>query len=163
MQKTVAVIGLIVVLGAGIYFFTGKESLKPNPAPIIDEAVRPEGESPVETGEVAETGTDDKTAESVSSNLQRTTAVSYLTPARTTHNMDVALEIDETGVITGANILYDDGDGFSNPHQERFDGSYRQLVVGQNIDEFNLSTVAGASLTTKAFNEAVNKIAEDRV
>jgi hypothetical protein len=33
--------------------------------------------------------------------------------------------------------------------------TYNPIVVGQKIDNLNLNTVAGASLTTAAFNKAV--------
>jgi hypothetical protein len=65
-----------------------------------------------------------------------------------------------SGVVTDAAITYDgQSSGFSNPNHERFDAAYKAEVIGKNLSEVSLSRVGGASLTSKAFNDAVAKIA----
>lgn len=88
-----------------------------------------------------------------------TAAVTYLTPARSTLSMDVTLTLADDKVTT-ASIIYDNGDGPSNSHQRRFDAAYQAEVVGRSLADIALSRVAGASLTTDSFNEAVAAVAE---
>lgn len=163
MQRTTVLIVAAILVVGGVYFFTGRDSA-PTDAIVTDPATRPEADAPVATEESAETTMDDDTAMTAASETATpyTTAVTYLTPARTTHDMAVTLTIDENGVVTDASIVYDNGDGFSNSHQERFDGEFRSVVIGQALTDIELSTVAGASLTTAAFNEAVTKIVAER-
>src|SRR3989344_1271792 len=79
------------------------------------------------------------------------------TPARTTLEIDVTLTV-EGGIVTDANVVYDNGEGFSNPNQERFDGAYKAEVIGKPLNDISLSRVGGASLTSNAFNEALEII-----
>jgi uncharacterized protein with FMN-binding domain len=50
----------------------------------------------------------------------------------------------------------------SNPNTRKFQGQFAggiaAQVVGKNIDELNVSKVAGSSLTSGGFNQAVEKI-----
>ncbi|MDQ0768642.1 uncharacterized protein with FMN-binding domain [Pseudarthrobacter defluvii] len=50
----------------------------------------------------------------------------------------------------------------SNPNTRKFQGEFAggiaAQVVGKNIDELNVSKVAGSSLTSGGFNQAVEKI-----
>jgi uncharacterized protein with FMN-binding domain len=50
----------------------------------------------------------------------------------------------------------------SNPNTRKFQGQFAggiaAQVVGKNIDELNISKVAGSSLTSGGFNQAVEKI-----
>jgi len=50
----------------------------------------------------------------------------------------------------------------SNPNTRKFQGQFAggiaAQVVGRNIDELNVSKVAGSSLTSGGFNQAVDKI-----
>ena len=50
----------------------------------------------------------------------------------------------------------------SNPNTRKFQGQFAggiaAQVVGRNIDELNVSKVAGSSLTSGGFNQAVAKI-----
>jgi hypothetical protein len=164
MQKTVAIVAVVVVVGAGAYFLTGRETTTiPVTTPDTETArTESEAETPVAIEETAETSTDDTVAETAAAETPYTVAVSYLTPSRTSHDMDVTLVIAEDGTITDASIVYDNGEGFSNGHQERFDNAYKSEVIGQQLEDIELSTVAGASLTTDGFNDAVAKIIAER-
>jgi hypothetical protein len=50
----------------------------------------------------------------------------------------------------------------SNPNTKKFQGQFAggiaAQVVGRNIDELSVSKVAGSSLTSGGFNQAVEKI-----
>ena len=86
-----------------------------------------------------------------------TTRVSYLTPSRSSHDMDVTLTI-ENDVVVASSITYDGGDGPGNSHHRRFDAAYKSEVVGMQLSEISLSRVGGASLTSASFNEAVANV-----
>jgi uncharacterized protein with FMN-binding domain len=46
-------------------------------------------------------------------------------------------------------------------YQSKFASGYRSLVVGKNINEVKLSRVAGSSLTSNGFNDALEQIKQD--
>jgi uncharacterized protein with FMN-binding domain len=50
----------------------------------------------------------------------------------------------------------------SNPNTKKFQGEFASgiaaQIVGKDIDELNVSKVAGSSLTSGGFNEAVEQI-----
>ncbi|MFN3187972.1 MAG: hypothetical protein ACK42D_00280 [Candidatus Paceibacteria bacterium] len=86
----------------------------------------------------------------------------YLTPARTEHVVDVTLTL-ENGIVTNSTVLFDgraEGES-SNDNQARFADAYKTQVIGKSLGEISLSRVGGASLTSRAFNEAVVKIAAE--
>jgi hypothetical protein len=159
MQKIIAIVVVVIVIAGGSYWFSGRSS---TPEGSETEIARIETEAPVAIEEVPELASDDNSAEAIASALPYTASVSYLTPSRTSHDMEVTLIINSNGIVEDASIVYDNGDGFSNGHQERFDNNYRSLVVGQSLETIDLATVAGASLTTEAFNEAVAKVRAER-
>lgn len=85
-----------------------------------------------------------------------TTEASYFTPARTRHDMDITLTVTDD-IVTDAAITYDGG-APETGHHRRFDSAYRDAVIGVALDEISLARVGGASLTSEAFNEAVDTI-----
>lgn len=88
-----------------------------------------------------------------------TADASYLTPRRTEHDITVELTV-VNGIITDADVIYGGPDGApENPNQTAFDEAFAAEVIGQPIDDVELSRVGGASLTSNAFNEAVAEIA----
>ncbi len=75
-----------------------------------------------------------------------------------TYTIDVTLEVSN-GVVKSADVMYGNKEtGYEHPLQERFDAVYKTEVVGKKLEDINLSRVGGASLTSKAFNEAVADI-----
>lgn len=44
---------------------------------------------------------------------------------------------------------------------DRFDSYYKSQVIGQKVSDVSLNRVAGASLTTDAFNQALQKIMQN--
>ena len=85
-----------------------------------------------------------------------TVETSYFTPARTEHEMDITLVV-ENDVVTDATIIYDGG-APSTGHHRRFDSAYKSAVIGVPLASISLSRVGGASLTSESFNEAVDTI-----
>jgi cytoskeletal protein RodZ len=165
----IAVIAVVVlaIVGVGAYFLTNTETPEQPNSDTNQEVVRNDSETPTEPmpqeDETAGSGNDDPAGSSMPDD--ETAAATpylseqtYLTPARTSHELEVSLSVADDGTVVGANVTYDNQDGYSNSHQERFDEAYRDEVVGKKLSEIELSRVGGASLTSEAFNEAVADI-----
>jgi uncharacterized protein with FMN-binding domain len=81
---------------------------------------------------------------------------SYATPESVeTINVTVTLEND---VITAVEVTGDPQKRESEQYQGQFIGGIADVVVGQDIDDIQVSRVAGSSLTSNGFNEAIEAI-----
>lgn len=83
--------------------------------------------------------------------------VSYKVPEGATESITISLTLvnDKVTDMTFSGVT---NKRESEKYQDRFSNSVRSLVIGQPIDSIDLSRVGGASLTTNAFNKAVNAI-----
>jgi uncharacterized protein with FMN-binding domain len=80
----------------------------------------------------------------------------YATPESVeTITVTVTLEGD---VITDVEVTGDPQKSESEEYQGRFIGGIADVVVGQDIDDIQVSRVAGSSLTSGGFNEAIEAI-----
>jgi uncharacterized protein with FMN-binding domain len=84
---------------------------------------------------------------------------SYQTP-ETTETIEVTITL-ESDVITAVEVTGDPQAAQSEQYQSRFIGGIADEVVGQEIDDISVSRVAGSSLTSGGFNEAVETIKSD--
>lgn len=84
---------------------------------------------------------------------------SYISPGGR-ESIDLTVTI-QGGVITGAQLTQNATDGEAKEYQEAFASGYSELVLGKNVDEVSLSRVAGSSLTSNGFNNALDQIKED--
>lgn len=91
-----------------------------------------------------------------STSKQYSGKATYLTPRREKHDVGVTLSLDGT-TITDATVSYNGGDPETRSQRD-FNKAYKDEVIGKNIEEISLSRVGGASLTTGAFNKAVEEI-----
>lgn len=81
---------------------------------------------------------------------------SYATPESVeTIRVTVTLEDD---VITSVEVTGDPQKRESEQYQGQFIGGIAEVVEGQDIDEIEASRVAGSSLTSGGFNDAIEKI-----
>lgn len=84
---------------------------------------------------------------------------SYQSP-NGTETIEVTLTLADN-VITDVTVVGNGG----NPNTERFQGEFidgiADVVVGKNIDEIVVDKVAGSSLTSGGFDDAVAKIKAD--
>jgi hypothetical protein len=81
---------------------------------------------------------------------------SYSTPESVeTIAVTVTLEND---VITAVEVTGDPKARESQDYQSRFIGGIQDVVVGKDIDEISVSRVAGSSLTSGGFNQAIEEI-----
>ncbi|QKJ19020.1 FMN-binding protein [Microbacterium hominis] len=120
-------------------------------------------------GAAAEQDTEDSTGASTDSGADAGTAStgayadgtytaegSYATPESVeTISVTVTLEAD---VITAVEVTGDPQKRESQQYQGQFIGGISDAVVGQDIDEISVSRVAGSSLTSGGFNEAIATI-----
>jgi uncharacterized protein with FMN-binding domain len=63
-----------------------------------------------------------------------------------------------SGTVTAVNITQHPSNPNTRKFQGEFAGGIASQVVGKSIDELNVSKVAGSSLTSGGFNQAVEKI-----
>jgi hypothetical protein len=96
----------------------------------------------------------------VQSNTTYTETVSYSAPNNNTEQITVTVILDSKGKIVDAVFSNDEA---SNKESKQYLAQFAKtftasMVVGQNINSASLSRVAGASLTTKAFNKAIANI-----
>lgn len=90
-----------------------------------------------------------------------TAAGSYSTPESVeTITVTVTLEDD---VITSVDVSGDPQRPESEQYQGQFIGGISDAVVGQDIDEISVSRVAGSSLTSGGFNQAIETIKSEAV
>ncbi|SFS08966.1 hypothetical protein SAMN04487846_2462 [Microbacterium sp. cf046] len=81
---------------------------------------------------------------------------SYATPESVeTIVVTVTLQDD---IITAVDVSGDPQKSESAEYQGRFIGGIAEVVVGQNIDTISVSRVAGSSLTSGGFNQAIDTI-----
>lgn len=158
MPILVITLALIIAGGSYVYFIT--------PAPETTPETTEMNRSPeTEQSEEREVTDSDQSPDSDTSTDTEpstyTASANYMTPARTEHDIAVTLTLDSDGVVTDADVVYDDSTGYSNANQERFDNAYKNEVVGVPLENISLSRVGGASLTSGAFNEAVEKISAE--
>lgn len=84
---------------------------------------------------------------------------SYSSPGgRETIELTVTLK---NGVIESTTLETDPASRDSRTYQAAFASGYKDLVVGKNIEEVSLSRVAGSSLTSNGFNDALDQIKSD--
>jgi type II secretory pathway pseudopilin PulG len=83
------------------------------------------------------------------------TQTSFRTPDGT-YQMDVTLTVSNDKV-TAATVGYD-SQGARDGYSKRFSSAYKSAIIGQDLGSASLSRVGGASLTTRAFNNALSSI-----
>jgi hypothetical protein len=82
----------------------------------------------------------------------------YVTPGRSTHNVNVTLTLADD-IVTGSTITFSgDTNNTSSGWQSKFSAAYQAQVVGKKLNDVSLSRVGGASLTTSAFNKALAEV-----
>jgi len=83
----------------------------------------------------------------------------YATP-ETVETVSVTVTLADD-VITAVEVVGDPKRRESEEHQALFIGGIADAVVGRDIDEARVSRVAGSSLTSGGFNEALELIKAD--
>lgn len=73
-------------------------------------------------------------------------------------SVGVEVTLDADGTITDVEVTPEASDGTSERYQSQFAGGIADEVVGKKIDDLDVSTVAGSSLTSGGFNDAIDDI-----
>jgi uncharacterized protein with FMN-binding domain len=84
---------------------------------------------------------------------------SYSTPGGQ-ESIELTVTLDGS-TVTDTSLKEMGKTGEAKQYQGEFASGYKALTVGKKIDEISLSRVAGSSLTSNGFNEALNQIKED--
>jgi hypothetical protein len=131
------VIALIVLIGVGIFSFGNKGNTKEVPSSIAPTAVVKDITVQYKDGVYTQVG-------------------DYKSPAGA-EQIDVKLTL-ENGVVVESEVTPKATAPISKVKQEAFAEGYKEMVVGKSIKDLQLGKIAGASLTPKGFNDAVEKI-----
>ncbi|MCX6731252.1 MAG: FMN-binding protein [Candidatus Roizmanbacteria bacterium] len=130
------VIALIVAIGMGIFAFSDKANKETPPTSPKTAEVR-QATSSYKDGMYEQLG-------------------DYTSPGGA-EQIDVKLTL-KNGVITETEVTPKADRPISKMKQEAFAKEYKSSVVGKNINDLQLGKIAGASLTPKGFNDALEKI-----
>ena len=124
--------------------------------PVADETTQadePTSEATAGTGEDASAG------DSVYADGTYTADGAYTTP-ETVETISVTVTLEDD-VITAVEVTGDPQTRESEQYQGEFIGGISDVVVGRSIDEISVSRVAGSSLTSNGFNEAIDSITSE--
>ena len=142
LAATVAVVGLTLTAcgGDSDKDDTAKDSAAPNTAaesPATGATEAPAGEATYKNGEYSATG-------------------EYVSPGGP-QKVGVTVTLNND-VITALELDTSHAKSTSAQFQGKFASGIDEIVVGKNIDELDVSKVAGSSLTSGGFNEAIDTI-----
>ncbi|MFZ1250074.1 MAG: hypothetical protein WAR37_01325 [Candidatus Microsaccharimonas sp.] len=84
---------------------------------------------------------------------------SYVSPGGR-ESIDLTVTIKD-GVITDTSVVKNATDRDAEEYQTLFANNYKDLVIGKSVNEVSLTRVAGSSLTTNGFNDALDQIKND--
>lgn len=131
-----------------------EEIPKEENAPVTDVAVVVDTTPSSDTTPAPQTQVPESPATTYN-NGTYSTSKTYRTPDGSyTMNVSITLAND---TVTSVSTTFDSKaqrDGYT----KRFSNSYQSYVLGKDLESVNLSRVGGASLTTGAFNSALNTI-----
>lgn len=88
-----------------------------------------------------------------------TSTGTYLSPGGQ-ESLDLTVTLKD-GIVTNSSIMQTADNGDSREYQSVFASSYKDQVVGKNVDRVSLSRVSGSSLTSNGFNDALDQVKKD--
>lgn len=122
----------------------------------------PKASTPVTTSESAPAPASTKTSDSTNNGYKDGTYSAtgdYSAPGgRESIELTVTLS---DGVISSSTLVENAKSGEAKEYQAKFASGYKALVVGKKVGEVSLSRVAGSSLTSNGFNDALEQIKTD--
>lgn len=156
-QPNKILIGIIIVVilagvTAGIVLFTRQQ-----------EAGAPSTDTPkTNTAPSTSNSTSSSTSQSTSSykNGSYQAVGNYQTPGGS-EKITVKVTLGNNGVIESVDLDRDPTTREAEEYQSKFVSGYKTQVVGKKIDDVRLSRVAGSSLTSGGFNQALESIKEE--
>ena len=142
----IIVIVLLAIIGGGIAYMTSQDD---------------SGSSNTNTGtsETSAPATDRVSESSSYKDGTYTASGTYQSPGGT-EEIEVTVTL-EGNKITSTNATAKAASGTSRQYQQEFVGGYKDLIVGKDINDVELDRVAGSSLTSNGFNDALEEIKQD--
>lgn len=114
------------------------------------------GCSDSDSGDSADSSTTGTTEHADYKNGEYTATGTYNSPGGL-QKVGVTVTLDNN-VVTALDLNHSYAKGTSATFQDKFASGIDALVVGKNIDDLDVSKVAGSSLTSAGFNEAIDEI-----
>lgn len=121
-----------------------------------------EGTTTSETSTPATNGDDNTVDEPATGDYENgtfTATGSYSTPGGL-ESIQLSVTLDD-GVISSTSLVQNATDGEARQYQAEFASAYADMIIGKDVDEVSLSRVAGSSLTSNGFNQALEQIKDD--
>lgn len=151
-QPNKVLIGIIIVVilaaaTAGVVFFTQQKDAS---APTTTNT---------NTTNTNETATSSELAGNYKDGSYQATG-SYRTPGGS-ESLTVKVTLASNGTIQSVDLERDPTTREAEEYQGKFESGYKAQVVGKSINDVQLSRVAGSSLTSNGFNQALESIKED--
>ncbi|MFT4282267.1 hypothetical protein [Microbacterium sp.] len=144
-----SVVGIAVLAGCAASTTPATSETDPSAS-----ATSPSTTSP--SSATTESGTDGTATTSAYTDGTYTAEGSYATP-ESVETISVTVTIADD-VVTSVEVTGNPTKRESEEYQAKFIGGIKDEVVGKNIDEISVSRVAGSSLTSGGFNEAIDTI-----
>jgi hypothetical protein len=174
MSKEQKILLLFVILASGIgatVYVTQKKAVETSPA---DNSALPQTTTTTETtpkavGTAPQQNTPVTTqpegsvsqqpvSQVIAQPQKLSTSVTYPVPEEHTNTLSVTVVLSK-GIITDVTFSENPTNGESREYYEKFTRSFnKSAVVGKTLKDVSLSRVGGASLTTKAFNDALSDL-----
>lgn len=137
IQASIAVVVLAAVLGGSALAFSGKNGAS-------SASVSSSSSQSISTAKVNfKSGTYSATG-------------SYDSPGGEEH-LKITLTVADS-VVTAASAVSDANDPTAQTYQDSFISGYKSQVVGKKLNAIQISNIAGSSLTTQGFNDALKQI-----
>ncbi|HET8897028.1 MAG TPA: FMN-binding protein [Protaetiibacter sp.] len=158
MIRTAAVprpvrIGVAAVGVAGAFALAGCAASDTTTEPTTGTSATPESST---TPTPAASASESTSNSSTYADGTYTAEGSYATP-ESVETIVVTVTLDDD-IITAVDVSGDPQKRESEEYQGRFIGGIADVVVGQDIDQISVSRVAGSSLTSGGFNQAIDTI-----
>lgn len=146
-----AVIGVIVIVmiaavGGGVLYLTQQDGASAEQSVVSSADTTQSTDTSSSTSSTSDNYTDGT----------YTSSVSFQTPDGI-DGIEVTVVL-ANNVVTSVTATTDAGSRESQEYDDRFLASYESEVVGKSVDDVQLSRVAGASLTSNGFNNALDEI-----
>ncbi len=156
-NKIVAAVAFVVIVGGvASYSMIGQQSAAPIATPTVQSTTTSVPVSPSSVTATTVNATPTSVSTATYKNGTYSADGAYVSPGGA-ESIGVNVTLTN-GVITDVQVTPKATLPMSQRFQGLFADNYKQYVVGKNINEVNLTKVAGSSLTPKGFVDALAKI-----
>ena len=151
IRRSIALVGVAGALAlSGCAATADAADTDASTAPSTEVSTQPSAEAS------AAPSSDAGASASVYSDGTYTASGAYQTPS-TVEEIEVTITL-EGDIITAVEVVGDPSVPESRENQAKFIGGIADAVVGQKIDDIEVTKVAGSSLTSGGFNKALEEI-----